>query len=248
MRWSSAVASANPRTVVVLQTGGAVFMPWIDQVQGVLQAWYPGTSGGEAIANLLVGRVNPSGRLPISFPKDESQLARKTLVETDAQGKKSGEVNYTEGATVGYKWYDAHKLEPLFPFGFGLTYTQFEYSGLQARLDGERPGREIQSAQRRRTGWPGRAADLRVAGTRRLGGAQASRRLAEPALQHGKTAEVELHVDPRLLARFDVSDNSWRIAAGSYKVMVGQSAAKISLETSITVPERRMAAGAAKPR
>ena len=92
-----------------------MFMPWLDKVQGVLQAWYPGTSGGEAIANLLFGRVNPSGHLPISFPKDASQFARQDLVEKDAQGAKTGNATYSEGATVGYKWHDAQKSAAAVP-------------------------------------------------------------------------------------------------------------------------------------
>ena len=133
----SAVVRANPRAIVVLETGGAAFMPWINEVRGVVHLWYPGTSGGDAIANLLFGRVNPSGRLPISFPKDASQLARPALTTTDAAGKKTGNVSYAEGATVGYKWHDAKKLPPLFPFGFGLSYTRFEHSGLAVRLEGQ---------------------------------------------------------------------------------------------------------------
>src|SRR5262249_14225330 len=133
----SAVAKANPRVIVVLETGGAVFMPWINGVRGVVQAWYPGTSGGDAIANLLFGRVNPSGRLPISFPKDPSQLARPELIETDAAGENTGKVSYAQGAAVGYKWHDAKKLPPLFPFGFGLSYTRFEHSALTAGVDGQ---------------------------------------------------------------------------------------------------------------
>jgi beta-glucosidase len=128
-----------------------------------LQAWYPGSSGGEAIANLLFGQVNPSGRLPITFPKDESQLPRAALVEKDAQGKPTLEVHYKEGATVGYKWMDAKKSEPLFPFGFGLSYTSF---GVQRSRSANRrsgPGGAFQGQESRQARWERRAAGVRVA-------------------------------------------------------------------------------------
>jgi len=238
-----AVASANPRTVVVLQTGGAVFMPWLDKVPGVLEAWYPGTSGGEAIANLLFGVVNPSGHLPISFPKDESQFARKALTETDAQGNKTGEANYAEGATVGYKWFDAHQLAPLFPFGFGLSYTKFEYGDLQARVT---DGQVIVKFKVRNNGKREGRAVAQVYVSPAAGGWEAPKRLAafqNLAMTKGLSADVEMAVDPRLLAVFDAAANEWRIAAGTYKIMLGNSAADIVMETTLSLPEQRMPAG-----
>jgi beta-glucosidase len=173
----AAVADANANTVVIVQSGGAVFMPWIDKVKGVLQAWYPGTSGGEAIANLLFGRVNPSGHLPISFPKDASQFARKDLEEKDKQGAKAGIATYKEGATVGYKWHDVHNLPPLFPFGFGLSYTTaLRFAGPPR---GRGPGGEIPRGQRRIERRKRCAAGIRVARCEWLGSAQAPGRLAQ---------------------------------------------------------------------
>ncbi len=146
-----AVAAANPRTIVVLETGGAVLMPWIDKVAGVVEAWYPGIRGSEAIANVLFGDVNPSGKLPLTFPKSEADMPHPIHLappKPDAQNpvpKLAGapgmigmmmgigpffDVHYDEGLKVGYKWYDAEHKEPLFPFGFGLSYTTFAYSGL----------------------------------------------------------------------------------------------------------------------
>ncbi len=238
----SAVARANPRTVVVLETGGAVFMPWINQVRGVLQAWYPGTSGGEAIANLLFGRVNPSGRLPISYPKDASQLARADLTATDARGEATGKVNYTEGAAVGYKWYDAKKLSPLFPFGFGLSYTRFEQSALTARLDGQ----DLVVKFRVRNVGPRAGKDVpQIYVSPAAGGWEAPKRLGgwrKVDLAPGASAEVELRVDPRLLAVFSEAAGGWRIAPGAYKVLLGSSAQKLDLETSVKLPERRLPA------
>jgi len=238
----SAVAAANAHTVVVLETGGAVFMPWLNQVQGVLQAWYPGTQGGQAIATLLFGKVNPSGHLPISYPKDASQFARRELAEKDAQGAKTLTATYGEGATVGYKWFDAHKQQPLFPFGFGLSYTQFVFSDLQARLDGQEL---VVSFSVKNSGKRDGAAVPQVYVSPVAGGWEAPKRLAgwkKVVLKPGAAAKVELRVDPRLLAVFDDAGNGWKISAGNYQVMLGASAADLELETSVQLPARSLAA------
>jgi len=236
----SAVAAANKRTVVIIEAGGAVFMPWVDQVPALLHAWYPGTAGGEAIANILFGVVNPSGHLPISLPRDASQFTRADLEDKDAQGKKTLEVNYAEGATVGYKWFDAHGQTPLFAFGHGLSYTKFKYSDLQARLDGQEL---VVKFQVRNTGRrDGRdVAQLYVSPA--AGGWEAPKRLAgfkKMELQPGVTEPVELRVDPRLLGMFSEADKTWRIAPGSYKLMLGHSSAEFELETAIELPARTL--------
>ncbi|MET0246714.1 MAG: glycoside hydrolase family 3 protein, partial [Sphingomonas sp.] len=125
----SAVAKANPKTVVVLETGGPVLTPWAGEVGAILEAWFPGTQGGDAIANLLFGKANPSGHLPVTFPRSIDQLAKPSEPN-------KGDTVYSEGATVGYKWYDAKGLEPQYPLGFGLSYTSFAYSRLTARPQG----------------------------------------------------------------------------------------------------------------
>jgi len=122
----SAVAAANPRTVVVIQAGSAVSMPWIDQVAGVVYAWYGGNETGNAIADIVYGKVNPSGRLPISFPKREQDIAAATNYKS-ARNK----IHYGEGIWVGYKHHNERKIAPLFPFGHGLSYSTFEYSDLK---------------------------------------------------------------------------------------------------------------------
>jgi len=238
----SAVAKANPRAIVVLETGGAVFMPWINQVRGVVQAWYPGTSGGEAIANLLFGRVNPSGRLPISFPKEASQLARPALIETGATGDNTGKVRYAEGAAVGYKWHDAKKLPPLFPFGFGLSYTRFEQTGLTARLEGQEL---VVKFRVRNVGQRAGKDVAQIYVSPVAGGWEAPKRLGgwrKVELPPGASTDVELRVDPRLLAMFSEAGGGWRIAPGAYKVLLGSSASKIDLETSVRLGERRLPA------
>ena len=240
------VAKANPRAVVILETGGAVFMPWLDQVAGVLQAWYPGTSGGEAIANLLFGKVNPSGRLPITYPRDDTQFARSLLTEM-AQGKATGEANYAEGATVGYKWMDAKKLEPLFPFGFGLSYTKFKYGDLKTRLDGQDL---VVSFSVRNVGERDGKDVPQVYVSPEAGGWEAPKRLGgwrKVELKPGASATVELRVDPRLLAVYSSAENGWRIAAGNYNVSVGSSAADLTLASSVVLAARHLPA-AYKPR
>ena len=139
----AAVAAANPKTIVVLETGTAVTMPWLDQVGAVAEAWYSGSKGAEAVANVLFGDVNPSAKLPMTFPKSEADLPHTTVIKPPphSQGaspvmrmegaKPSFSVKYDEGLKVGYKWYDAEKKPVLFPFGFGLSYTTYAYSDLQ---------------------------------------------------------------------------------------------------------------------
>src|ERR1700719_2170309 len=143
------VASANPRTIVVIESGTAVTMPWIDKVSGVLEAWYAGSKGADAVANILFGDVNPSGKLPMTFPRSAADLPHpqevipspsqlgKSAVMATGEAKPTFEVHYDEGLKVGYKWYDAEKKPVLFPFGFGLSYTSYAYSELKVK-----PGKE----------------------------------------------------------------------------------------------------------
>jgi beta-glucosidase len=123
----SAVAAANPNTVVVLNTGSAITMPWLSSVKGVLEAWYPGQEDGTAIASLLFGNTDPSGHLTVTFPTSLSQVPASTTAQWPGT---NGTVQYSEGVDVGYRWYDSQNLTPLFPFGYGLSYTSFSYSNL----------------------------------------------------------------------------------------------------------------------
>ena len=238
-----AVARANPRTVAVLQTGGPVLMPWAERVAAILEVWYPGTSGGEAIANLLFGRVNPSGHLPITFPLDESQLPRPVLDGVGLTEDQPFSVSYHEGAQVGYRWFDARGLEPLFPFGHGLSYTDFDYDRLRVERDGEevRVSFRIENDGRR----AGRdVAQIYVAPA--AGGWEAPKRLAGFAiveLEPGAAREVTVTLDPRLLAVYDSPSREWRIAAGDYRIMLGESSRDIEETAMVTLPERRLPAG-----
>ncbi len=148
-----AVTRANPRTAVVLETGGPVLMPWLAETAAVLEAWYPGQKGGEAIAEILSGAANPSGRLPMTFPVSEDQLPH-AKIQGDPNGAPTGPVGrgghygaiftalYDEGAAVGYKWFFKRAEKPLFPFGFGLSYTRFRFE--QARCERQRPNSDGQ--------------------------------------------------------------------------------------------------------
>jgi beta-glucosidase len=134
----SAVAAANPRTIVVMENGGPQLAPWLGQVGALLEAWYPGERGGEAIANILFGSVNPSGKLPITFPASVNDLPRPVIPSpSSASSTTPFAVNYSEGFNVGYKWYDTNGITPLFPFGFGLSYTTFAFSNVSLTSSGE---------------------------------------------------------------------------------------------------------------
>ena len=129
-----AVARANPNTIVVLNTSGPAYMPWLRDVAGVFEAWYPGQQDGNAIAALLFGDVNPSGHLPETFPANASQGVAHggTVLAPNLQFPGNGtDIDYTEGIDVGYRYYDTHDQTPLFPFGYGLSYTTFAYSNLR---------------------------------------------------------------------------------------------------------------------
>nr|WP_229214697.1 glycoside hydrolase family 3 C-terminal domain-containing protein [Duganella sp. HH101] len=236
----AAVAKANPRTVVVLETSGPVLMPWLGQSAAVLQAWYAGSSGGEAIARVLFGEVNPSGRLPATFPASEAQLPRPVL---DGDPKNEGKrftVDYHEGAAVGYKWFDLKGLKPLFPFGHGLSYTQFAYSGLAAS---QKDGKLQLRFKVTNTGAV-KGKDVPQLYVAPLGAKwEAPKRLAgwdKVELAPGESREVSVTVDPRLLAMYDSRSRSWRVAKGRYQVMLAHSAADAQAASISVALQARM--------
>lgn len=230
-----AVASANRNTVVVLETGGPVAMPWIDKVGAVVEAWYPGSAGGAAIANVLTGKVNPSGRLPVTFPRGVDQLP-------DPAAPHSGDVVYREGATVGYKWFDAKALKPLFPFGHGLSYTQFASDGLKA---GVANGTITASFTLRNRGAVAGATIGQIYIAPVAGGWEAPKRLGgfvKVALAPGASRSVSVKVDPRLLATWDEAGHQWRIAGGTYRVMLAETATDVKQTVTVSVPAQTMPA------
>ena len=229
-----AIAAANSHTVVVLETGGPVRMPWLPQVAAVIEAWYPGARGGEAIANVLTGRIDPDGRLPITFPRDEQQLPRPRITVDDV-------VDYgIEGAAVGYRWFDRQQLNPLFPFGYGLSYTHFGYAHLQLQQQGGRVVVHFEvsnDGDRAGTDTPQIYVDMPP------DTGEAPRRLAgfdKVSLRPGERKTVSVTIDPRLFAVFDVAADCWRISAGRYNVEVGHSSRDLALRSSIGLGAARI--------
>jgi len=233
----SAVAAANPNTIVVLQTGGPVAMPWLDQAGAVVEAWYSGAKGGEAIADVLFGVVAPSGRLPMTFPASIDQYPRARLPGLGLAEKTQFDVAYSEGADVGYRRFARTGDRPLFPFGYGLSYTKFAYANLKVTggetltvsFDvsniGQRPGKD--APQVYLTGAAGKA-------TQRLIG------FDKIALAPGETRRVTLIADPRLLGAFDAKANRWSLTGGDYQVAVGASSADLALKGSARVKARTL--------
>jgi beta-glucosidase len=234
----AAVAAANPRTVVVLETGNPVTMPWADQAGAIIEAWYPGSRGGEAIANVLFGTVNPSGRLPITFPASTAQLPRPDLPGRNIVWNTNFAIDYHEGAAVGYKWFEQQQTRPLYAFGFGLSYTQFRYSDLSVSggktitasftvtNTGKRAGADV----------PQLYASVPAKGgvIRRLIG------WSKIALAPGESRRVRVTADPRLLAHFDESQQGWHIAAGNYRIELGASSSDLRLAGTAMLDDRTL--------
>jgi beta-glucosidase len=236
----AAVAKANPKTIVVAETGGAIYMPWVDQVPAILEAFYTGIRGGPAIARILTGKVNPSGHLPISFPASADQLARPDIAGLGEPDGTPAEVLYDEGAAIGYKWYDLKGYKPLFWFGHGLSYTSFALSDLAAQLDGKaikvsfsvrnngkRLGKGVAQvyvapADWRKAGWEA---------PKRLGG------FAKAELKPGRAARITLTIDSRLLATYEAANNNWHIKAGEYRLLLGDAADAQMQSVSVTLPD-----------
>jgi beta-glucosidase len=225
-----AVAAANPHTVVVIDAGAPIAMPWLSQVGSVLDAWYPGQGSGTALASVLFGQTDPGGHLPVTFPTSLSQVPASTTAQFPGNGT---DVLYSEGIDVGYRWYDAHDLTPLFPFGFGLSYTKFAYSGLR-----------LSSATVTGT------QDVRVSATvtnigKRTGTDVAQLYLGDPAstgepprqlegfqrvnLAPGQSARVSFVITPQDTSWWSDTANGWTQTAGQYQVYVGDSSALASL-------------------
>ncbi|GAA5201064.1 glycoside hydrolase family 3 C-terminal domain-containing protein [Rugosimonospora acidiphila] len=233
----SAVAAANPRTVVVLNTASAVKMPWLNQVSSVLEMWYPGQDGAQATTALLYGDVNPSGRLTQTFPTDEAH--------TPVSGDPSlypgvdDQVNYSEGIYAGYRWYQKNDVQPLFPFGYGLSYTRFAYSGL-ASVPASDGGLNVRLTVRNtgsRTGTD--VPQIYLGPSSQVSVAQAASVYAGSArvtLAPGASKQVTVHIDPQQLSYWDTTSQSWKRAAGARKVWAGSSSSSLSLSTTTAVP------------
>jgi beta-glucosidase len=228
------VAAANPATIVVLETGTAVAMPWLDKVAGVVEAWYAGSAGHKALANVLVGDVNPTGKLAITFPTSEEDLPRPVIPPLPPRDQAmTYTVHYDEGPEVGYKWYEAQHKQPLFAFGFGLSYTSYAYSDLNVdsaakivrftvKNTGGRAGTEIAEVYAK----PPKGADeffKRLVGWKRV------------TLAPGESQTVKVAIDPRLLQTFDEAHDRWDFTSGDFEVLVGPSSENTPLAGSLLV-------------
>jgi beta-glucosidase len=237
-----AVGAANAKTVVVLETGGPVLMPWLSKVGAVVEAWFPGTNGGEAIARVLAGEVNPSGHLPITFPQSADQLPRPVVDGDPAKPEDFFDVNYDiEGAAVGYKWFDQKGHAPLFAFGHGLSYSTFGYSDLKASVAGDKLTVSFTVKNTGKTA--GKDVPQVYVGPKAGAGWEAPRRLAgfkKVDLAPGASAKVSVTVDPRLLATFDSKAKTWNIAAGAYEVSLGASSRDLTAKADVTVAAAKL--------
>ena len=233
------VAAANRRTVVVMTAGGAVDMnAWLGRVPALLQAWYPGQEGGTAIAEILFGEVNPSGRLPATFERhweDNPSYA--------SYYPKPGtlEVHYEEGVFVGYRGFDSKGVEPLFPFGFGLSYTSFDYDKLSISPDTTGDGSVEVSFDLTNTGRRAGAevAQVYVADSH-SGVPRPPKELkgfAKVALQPGETRRVSVQLDRRSFAYYDVEARDWRVTPGTFRILVGRSSRDIVLDGKVSYTE-----------
>jgi beta-glucosidase len=246
------VASANPHTIVVLETGTAVTMPWIDKVAGVVEAWYAGSSGHKALADILVGDINPSGKLPLTFTRSEEDLphpeppkipaesqahagdvADNGAPSSNASAHTGYAVHYDEGAAIGYKWFEEQHKKPLFAFGFGLSYTTYAYSGLSVdagtktarftvKNTGKRPGIEIAEVY-------GQLPSSADEPYRRLVG------WTRVALAPGESKIVSVPIDERVLKTFDEEKNAWNMTPGDYQVFAGGSSGNTPLTGTFAV-------------
>ena len=230
-----AAASANPNTIVVLETGNAVAMPWRDKVKAIVQAWYPGQAGGQAIAEILTGAVNPSGRLPVTFPADLADTPRPELPGLGTPWGTPVTIDYHEGAEVGYRWFSQQGKQPLYAFGHGLSYTSFDYGELEIGGGetitatftvinaGERAGADVpqlyltDAAGERR---------MRLLGFERI------------ELDPGESCGVTVDADARLLARYDTAAGRWHMAEGTYRVALGRAADDLVLTGEAHLFER----------
>ena len=238
----AAVAAANPHTIVVMENGGAQVLPWLGSVSAVLEAWFPGIRGGQAIANILFGSVNPSGKLPITFPASVSQLPRPTIPGSNS-ATTPFRTDYTiEGLKVGYKWYDANNYTPEFPFGFGLSYTTFQLSNmtLTNNLVAGNPNFQV-TFTLTNTGTVTGAEVEQVYLALPAGTNEPPKRLVgwqkvplAPGQQQSVTVEVDKNDSSHPLSYWDSNSNSWLTAPGTYTVYVGNSSAASSLQIAGT--------------
>jgi beta-glucosidase len=247
----SAVATANPNTIVVLENGGPVSMPWANSVKGILESWYPGIGGAQAIANILFGRVNPSGKLPVTFAASEDDLPHPHVtgltMQTNGDDNRPSRgqprnmvafpVDYNvEGMAVGYRWFQEKNKQPLFPFGFGLSYTRYAYSNLEVDPDGKSVSFDLANA--------GKVAGDEIAEvyvTLPDIADEPFRRLAawrRVSLAAGAKEHVEIPLDRLYLSTFSTEQNAWVRPSGKFLIEAGASSADLPLSQPLYLAGR----------
>lgn len=245
-----AVAKANPHTIVVIESGGPVAMPWVNHVQAVIEAWYPGIGGAQSIADILFGDVDPSGRLAITFPKNDAQLPRPEVPGLSAEKEPGGlpeaarhqtpapfNVDYNvEGARVGYKWFESQHTAPLFPFGYGLSYTRYAFSDLvvdaanrtarfTVRNSGSRAGTEVAQVYAVLPASTGEDTYKRLVGWDRV------------SLAAGESKTVTVSMNKLTLSVFDVEKSAFVMVPGEYTILAGSSSAETPLQAKMRVEQ-----------
>jgi beta-glucosidase len=244
----AAVAAANPHTIVVVETGSPVTMPWVDATAAILEAWYGGSDGADALGNILFGTVNPSGKLPNTFPKSVDDLPRLTVAQPPkitfdgamtpekwAAGLPAFPTDYNiDGLKVGYKWYEAEKKPVLFPFGFGLSYTTYAYSGLTVA-----PGDTVKvTFTISNTGARAGAEIAEVYAALPASAQEPPKRLvgfAKVKLDSKAKQTVSVDIDRKYLSIWDEAKNDWSLIPGEYTIMVGGSSDKLPLKASVSL-------------
>jgi beta-glucosidase len=228
----AAVAAANPRTVVVVKSGAPVLMPWLDRVPAVVEAWYPGEEDGNAVASVLFGDVNPSGKLPVTFPRAETDTPAHT---PDRWPGVNGTATYSEGLQIGYRWYDGQGIEPLFPFGYGLSYTTFRFGhltvnptrigatvGVDVTNTGTRAGADVAQVY---VGAPVATGEP----PRQLKGFQ------KVFLRPGQTRRLTFTLNRRAFSVWDATEHAWTTSPGRYAVSVGDSSRNLPLHDAVQI-------------
>jgi beta-glucosidase len=245
------VAAANPHTIVVLETGSPALMPWASKVSGILEVWYPGSRGADAVARVLFGEVNPCAKLPITFPMRDADMPQPGVAKPPQSGSENGafarlaaffggpgtarppvQLSYDEGLLVGYKWYDAKQKAVLFPFGFGLSYTTFQYDALRVKVDG---GVSVNFTLRN-TGNRAGAEIAEVYASLPPSAAEPPRRLIgwqKVQLNPGEGKQVSLKIQTQYLSIFDVDKDAWRLEPGDYAFFVGGSSENLPLQQTV---------------
>jgi beta-glucosidase len=225
-----AATAANPNTIVVIAAGAPVAMPWLGDVRAVIDQWYAGIENGNSIAALLYGQANPSGKLPQTFPKSLADMPTRTPEQYPGE---DGKAQYSEGLKVGYRWFDSQRIEPLFPFGYGLSYTTFRYSGLKAQAKraaatvsftlkntGARTGAEVAQVYVGFPSWTGEP-PRQLKGFRRV------------ELTSGQSQRVTISLGKRAFSYWDERSKGWRVGRGCYSIAVGGSSRSLPLKATV---------------